>query len=387
MKSSGVAQSREMFADIFAQNFRERRELGASVSVWQGEEEIVSLAGGSMDREQTRAWTEETLVPVWSATKGPTSLACLLALDEAGLSLEDRVCKIWPCFAAAGKGQITFGQVLSHTAGLFALDRTVSITDYEAVTAAIEEQAPIFTSGTRQAYHARTFGFILDKIVRYITGAKSLGQYLHEIVMGPLGADFWIGLPSEQFSRVASLYPGKLATAAPDAFLQAINTRGSLTQRAFQSPAGLNSIQHMNQRDTWALGLASMGGVGTASALGKFYAMLANGGRWGGKVLVPESVIRLFPQTISQGMDGVLCSELAFSAGMMRDPVDADGKKTRAILGKSISAFGHPGAGGSLCFADPERGLSFSYVMNQMEVGVLPGEKALKLVKVFDQLG
>ncbi len=388
MKPPLSEQEREKFARVFEQNFRERGEIGASFSVWRGEEEIVSLAGGHMDRERTREWTSETLVPVWSATKGPAALACLLALDEAGLTLDDGVCEVWPGFAAAGKERITFAQVLSHAAGLCALDKTVSITDYEAVIKVIEEQAPLFPPGTCQAYHARTFGFILDQIIIYITDNESLGHYLHDKLFIHLGLDFWIGLPPDQCPRVATLYPGKLrAESGQDPFLQAMNTRGSLTQRAFQSPAGLNSIQQMNQPTTWALGLASMGGIGTASALGKFYAMLANGGRWGGRQVVPERIIRLLTQTISQGTDAVLCSELAFSAGMMRDPVDTAGKKSRALFGKSLSAFGHPGAGGSLSFADPERGLGFSYVMNQMEVGVLPGEKALKLVEVFDQLG
>lgn len=387
MKSSLSEQGREKIAQVFAQNFRERGEIGASVSVWRGEEEILSLAGGHMDRERTREWTAKTLVPVWSATKGPAAVACLLALDEAGLSLDDRVSEVWPGFAAAGKERITFAQVLSHTAGLCALDKSVSITDYDAVTGALEEQKPIFPPGTCQAYHARTYGFILDKITRETTGKQTLGSYFYDKIGCVQGLDFWIGLSPEQFPRVATLYPGRLpANSVQDPFLQAMNTHGSLSQRAFQSPAGLNSIQQMNQPEAWVLGLASMGGVGTASALGKFYAMLANGGRWAGRQLVPERVIRLLSQTISQGTDAVLCSELAFSAGMMRDPVDAAGNKTRALFGKSLSAFGHPGAGGSLSFADPDRGLSFSYVMNQMEVGVLPGDKALKLVEVFDLL-
>lgn len=387
MKSALSEQDHEKFAQVFEQNFRERGEIGASVSVWRGEEEIVSLVGGYMDRERTQEWTSETMIPVWSATKGPAAVACLLSLDEAGLTLDDRVCEVWPGFAAAGKERITFAQVLSHTAGLCALDKMVSITDYDAVINAIEEQAPLFPPGMCQAYHARTYGFILEQIIRYIAGNKKIGQYLHEKISIHLGLDFWIGLPPDQNSRVAKLYSGKLpAKSAQDPFLQAMSTRGSLSQRAFQSPAGLNAIQQMNQPEAWALGLASMGGVGTASALGKFYAMLANGGRWGGRQLVPDRVIRSLSQTISRGMDAVLCSELAFSAGMMRDPVDAAGEKTRALFGKSLGAFGHPGAGGSLCFADPDRGLSFSYVMNQMEVGVLPGDKALKLVELLDEL-
>ncbi|MEI6536468.1 MAG: serine hydrolase domain-containing protein, partial [Verrucomicrobiaceae bacterium] len=177
MKSSLSEQGREKLAQVFAQNFRERGEIGASVSVWQGEEEIVSLAGGHMDRERSREWTGETLVPVWSATKGPATVACLLALDEAGLTIHDRVCDVWPCFATAGKERITFAQVLSHTAGLCALDKQVSILDFDAVVGALEEQEPNFPPGTCQAYHARTFGFIIDKIIRQLTDNQTLGIY------------------------------------------------------------------------------------------------------------------------------------------------------------------------------------------------------------------
>ena len=197
-----------------------------------------------------------------------------------------------------------------------------------------------------------------------------------------MSLDFWIGLPPEQFSRVATLYPGKMPTAGlHNAFLQAMGTRGSLSQRVFASPAGLHSVQEMNKPETWTLGLASMGGVGSARALAQFYAMLAGGGVWQGQSLVSEAIIRQFTHTLAQGDDPVVCTPMAFGAGMMHDPVDDDGDKVRRLFGSSTKAFGHPGAGGSLAFADPERGIGFAYVMNQMELGVLPTAKALDLVE------
>ncbi|HVV70066.1 MAG TPA: serine hydrolase domain-containing protein [Verrucomicrobiae bacterium] len=366
---------------VFDRNFRERGEIGAGISVWEAEREVVSLSGGFMDRERTRGWTSDTLAPVWSATKGPASVACLLAIEEAGLALENRVTEVWPEFGQAGKEPLSFAQLLSHTGGLCALDEKVSTYDYADVIQALEQQAPVFPPGSQVAYHARTFGFLLEEIVRRITGKASLGKYFRERIGAPMNLDFWIGLPEDQFSRVATLYPGKMpATGLQDAFVKAIGTRDSLTQRVFASPAGLHSVQEMNKPDTWELGLASMGGVGSARALAQFYAMLANGGVWQGLRLVSESIIQEFTHTLAQGDDPVVCTPMAFGAGMMRDPVNENGKKFRRLFGSSMIAFGHPGAGGSLAFADPERGFGFAYVMNQMELGVLPTAKALDLV-------
>jgi CubicO group peptidase (beta-lactamase class C family) len=371
--------------EAFERNFRDRGELGASVSVFKGEEEILNLSHGHADREKTRPWTAETLVPVWSATKGPAAVACLCALDDTKLPLHAPVCEVWPGFAGGGKERMSFLHVLSHTAGLFALDRPTDIQDYAAVVQALEEQVPLFPIGTRQAYHARTFGFLVDEIVRRITGAGSLGDYFHERIAKIMNLEFWIGLPRDLMPRVATLYPGKMrAGAAQDPFLLALNTKGSPAQRAFASPSGLNGVRDMNQPDTLARGYASMGGVGSARALAAFYAMLGNGGQWRGEKLVGESILQALQTTFSQQEDAVLCAPLAFGAGVMRDPLDESGKKLRPIFGSGTRSFGHPGAGGSLAFTDPGRGFSFAYVMNQMELGALPGEKTLSLVEAVD---
>lgn len=366
----------------FEANFRERGELGASVSIWKGGSEVLSLAQGHANRERTRPWVADTLAPVWSATKGPAAAACLMAIHEAGLPLNCPVAEVWPEFVTAGKGAVTFGEVLSHRTGLCVLDERVPMVNYEAVITAIEHQRPLWPPGSRQAYHARTFGFLLDEIVRRITGAESIGHYFREVLGDPMDLDFWIGLPPSEWHRVSTIYPGKISIAGRDqAFLRAFNTPGAITQRAFSSPVGMGAVSDLNQPQAWSLGNASMGGVGTARALGCFYSMLANGGQWQGQTFVPHTVIDWMRRPLSQDEDAVLCLEAVFSAGMMLDPIDPEtGRKLRRLFGPSPSAFGHPGAGGSLAFADPENGLAFAYVMNQMEIGVLPGEKALGLV-------
>jgi CubicO group peptidase (beta-lactamase class C family) len=372
----------------FEQNFHRHGELGASVSIWQHGQEILSLGHGHTDRARTREWTSQALVPVWSATKAAAALTALLALHEAGIPLDAEVVEVWPEFVGGGKEDVRFLHLFTHTAGLCALDERASIFNYDEVIRAIEHQAPLWEPGTQQGYHARTFGFLMDEIVRRLTAAESLGSHFRDLIGAPLDLDFWIGLPESEHHRVSPIYPGKISIAAADQpFLKAFNTSGSLTQRTFQSPFGLNAVSDFNQAETWSRGYASMGGVGSAVGLAKFYAMLAGGGEWQGRVLVPAEVLAQLTTSLCQNEDAVLLTPIAFAAGVMHDPVHRDpeslefGRKKRQLYGPNEAAFGHPGAGGSHAFADPVSGISFAYVMNQMEAGALPGEKVLGLIQ------
>lgn len=387
MASDFSASLQQSLSKAFEANFQERGELGASVSVFHEGVEVAHLSQGFTSKEQTTPWTSETMVPVWSATKGPAAVACLCALEDADYSLDAPVSAIWPEFAGGGKSEVTLQQVLSHTAGLYALDEPVSVQDYPAVIAALESQVPAHPPGTRQGYHARTFGFLLDELVRRTTGAVSLGEYFRERLAHPMGIDFWIGLPADLMPRVATLYAGKLRTGlAEDPFFKAYSTRGSATQRAFASPSGIGSVHDMNLYETLSRGYASMGGVGTARSLAAFYAMLAEGGTWKGRQMVSKAVLEMLKHPLSQRSDEVLQAPVAFTAGVMKDALHPDGRKQRQIFGSSPGALGHPGAGGSLAFADPGRRLSFAYVMNQMELGALPGEKTQCLVAAVDEV-
>lgn len=369
----------------FEENFTSRGEVGAGVSIWQGETEILSLAGGVTDRATNQPWQRDTLVLIWSATKGLASATVLHALENSGQILDTPVAEIWPTFGYNGKEEITFRQVLSHQSGLSALDsRTLSILEHESVIHAIEQQQPRWEPGHGHGYGPRTYGFIVDEIVRRLSG-MSLGEYWRKEFGDPLELDTWIGLPAEYHDRVARILAPRV-TGCDDGrnpFLEAMADPQSLTFAAFVSPAGFSSITAMNSPATRGASIPSMGGISSASSLAKFYAMLANGGKWNGKNYFKERTLAEMQHIIVQGTDKVLCMETAFSAGFMKDPLDAAGQKQRQHFGPSLSAFGHPGAGGSLAFADPENSIGFSYVMNQMETGVLPGGKALNLVKAW----
>jgi CubicO group peptidase (beta-lactamase class C family) len=369
---------------VFRDNCTSRDELGASVSIWRGEEEILALAYGFCDREQTRAWNHESMVPFWSATKGLSAACILHLLDHSGIALGDEVAGVWPEFARAGKGRVTFAQVLSHQAGLPLLDRNASIFDHAGVVAAIEEQEPCWEPGSRHGYHPRLFGFLLDEIMLRLTGAR-IGEYFRREFGDPLGLDAWIGLPEAEHDRVATLYPGRMSDPeGEEDFYRAFADPQSLTRRAFGSPAGLPAVSGMNAPEAWHAGWPALGGIGSARGLAKFYAMLAGGGTWKGKRYFSEKVLQAMSATMVSGTDAVFCMPSAFSAGFMKD-CPCSGR--RRIFGPSNEAFGHPGAGGSLAFADPENNLAFAYTMNQMSYGVLPGPRALDMVDALYGLG
>lgn len=366
-------------APIFQENFTARHELGASVSVWREGREIAGFAGGFLDRHRTEPWQAGTLALVYSATKGPAAACVLKCLWEAGLSLDAPVASVWPRFALAGKAAITFADVLSHRAGLAALDHPPDVFDYPAVIRAIEEQAPLWPVGQGHGYHPRTSGYIWDEIVRRLAG-QPLGHYWRIAFARPLGLDFWIGLPPGRLRDVAPLHAARVLQG-DDPFLKAYAETGSITNRAFNSPSGLATVSSMNTPKARTASFPAFGGIGSAAALAHFYAMLAGGGQEAGHTYIPRGAVAAMSIRLADGFDRVLRLDTAFSAGFLQDPLTPAGEKSRSIFGPSVRAFGQVGAGGSFAFADPDRGIGFAYVMNQMEPGVLPNAKSLLLIR------
>jgi CubicO group peptidase (beta-lactamase class C family) len=361
---------------LFRENFERFGELGAAVSVWQNGEPILDLYGGFRDARCEKPWARDTLVLIWSATKGMGSACLLHVLQEHDIDINQRVAEFWPEFAQAGKEKITLAQLLSHQAGLCALDRRVDVIDYGAVIQALEAQKPLWPPGTAHAYHARTFGFLLDEPVRRITG-KTLSDYWQVKFAQPLDLDLWIGLPEKENPRVATIYGAKSGKPPePKQFYVDLSTPGTLARKTFTSPHGLHVVSAMNDPAIRAQPIVSFGGIGSAAALAKFYSMLANGGQCDGQTFFSERTIAWMNTTLVDGMDRVFQIPTAFSAGFMKD----SRKAARRIFGPSRNAFGHPGAGGSHAFADPDSKLSFAYVMNRMEQEVLPNEKSLRFV-------
>ncbi len=356
----------------FKQGFLTGSEVGASVSVWKHGEEVMTRFDGTVDKD--RAWTAETIVPVFSATKGPAAATLIYCLEQAGMDLESEVRRVWPEFPVSGA---TFGDLLSHQCGLAGVENEVQALDYQGVISAIEQQEPLWEPLTAHGYHPRLGGFMLDECVRRLTSIP-LGEVWRKDIAEPLNIDFWIGLPASEDYRVATLYAGKMSPSQmKEGFYAEVGKAGSIVNTAFRSPKGVQGASEMNRPENWRAGYPAMGGVGSARSLAMFYQ--ATMGHLDGSPFTDSMRVQFNARRVN-GDDLVLCAPTSFGGGFMMDPLDDQGGKVRNLIGSDLSGYGHPGAGGSHAFADPSSGYSFAYVMNQMEVSVLPGEKVKRML-------
>lgn len=358
----------------FEENFRDRAELGAAVSVSVGGETVVDLWGGWADAARTRPWERDTLVNVWSTTKGPTALCAHILADRDLLDLDAPVAVYWPEFAAAGKEKVLVRHLLSHRAGLSGLREPHSLAelcDWELTTERLAATEPWWEPGTVSGYHAFTYGFLVGEVVRRVSGLLP-GAFLEREVTGPLGIDFTIGLPEKEAGRAAELvHPPVVSTSEQAAiFAQLAPAAIAALTNPVAGPAEANTPE-------WrAAEIPAANGHGTARAVAALYGIFAGRGSYGGhRVLSPEAAER-----VREGQGS--CRDLVLGAGLGNDTElglglwlsGADGS-----YGPNPRAFGHDGFGGSCGLADPESGVSLGYVMNRMGPHIAndPRKKAL----------
>jgi len=348
----------------FEDNFTRRGDVGAAVAVYQDGHKVVDLWGGLADRRAGRPWEEDTLALVFSSTKGVTAIATHLLAQRGLLDLDALVVDYWPEFGAEGKDRIPVRWLLSHRAGLPAFDDLLPVDDALAWTPAVEAlaaQRPLWEPGTAHGYHAVTFGWLVGEVVRRATGRR-LSQVVADELAGPLGLDLWIGLPESEEPRVSRLVSAPppdretLATIPPDQLrrLQAFLDPGSLTLRALnvtRPPFNFNSPA------VHAAELPAANGITTARSLAKLYAAAI--GEVDGQRLLDPATVAAATVEQSSGPDRVLLVDNRFGSGFFLPSAFSP------LMGPR--SFGHAGAGGSLAFADPDTGVAFAYVMNQMQ--------------------
>jgi CubicO group peptidase (beta-lactamase class C family) len=365
-----VAAGFEKVRDAFEANFEEHGDQGAACCVYVDGRAVVDLWGGFADLAGGRYWEADTPVIVFSATKGVTA-ACVHLLAERGvLNFDTPVAAYWPEFAAAGKGAIPLRWVLSHRAGLAAVDGDLTLAEvlaWEPVVRAIAAQTPNWEPGTAHGYHARSYGWILGEVVRRVTG-RSLGRFLADEIAGPLGLDFWIGLPAKHRARNARVIP-------PEGGLPSIvDLLGaeSLTARVMYGPSGLFAYDDMwNRAEVLAAEMPSSNGVGSARALARLYAAII--GEVDGRRILRADTVERACAVQSEGADRVLLLPTRFGLGFMLPPMLAPGCGPQS--------FGHTGAGGSLGFADPAKRIGFGYVTTKLQFDLGGDERTRGLVR------
>ena len=377
-------RSTKKVEERFRKHVSSGRDPGAAMCVFRGEKKLISLHGGFLDADGLRPWRDNTLVGIGSGTKGVVVACALHAMQEAGVHLDSRISNVWPEFGGGGKHAMTLGQLLSHRSGLCVPDGIqLQMLDKAGIVRCMEEQSALPLPSSGSAYGPHLFAYALEEILRRLTCGETLPEYWRRVFGGPLGIDLWIGLPESENIRVAALGapPRGMLDGCEMSFARAFADPDSLVHKSFTRPANLpGGIAEWNTPRIRAASLPSVGGIASAEGLAKFYAMLANGGKYNGRTFFKGQSLDWMSTRLTQGFDHVLQCDMAFSAGFMMDPVDNNGQKKRFLFGKSVSAFGHIGLGGSLGFADPERGTGFAYLIKNWEAGVLPRERCTGMV-------
>ena len=370
--------------DAFAKNFADGQEIGAAFSAYHRGEKVVDLWGGVADATTGRPWEEDTIILVFSTTKGMTAVCANKLAQEGALDVDAPVAEYWPEFGCNGKERVPVSYLLSHQVGLAWVEGAMTLEvalAWDPVCTALAEQKPSWEPGSQHGYHAVTYGWLVGEVIRRVSGRR-IGTYLHEEVAEPLGLDLWIGLPEEQEPRVAMLVgwgAGGGAGAAGEAevdeatraMIEEFMGPNSMLGKALTA-GGAFTDGVWNDRAVRAAEVPAANGVADARSVARMYAACV-GEVDGVRLLMPEQLKRATTQLTSGPNTILLGLDIQFGLGFMVP-------SSIMTLG-GPNSFGHFGAGGSMGWADPDAELAFGYVMNKMAMGLAGDMRTQNLVQ------
>lgn len=361
-----VAPGFEHVRDVFADNWRQYDEIGAGFALRIDGERVIDIHAGWADRKKTTAWTDQTLIPVYSTGKAIAALVIAKLVDRGLLDYDAPVADYWPEFAGGGKSAVTVAQALSHQAGLSGISEPMDAGDWfdaGLIEDKLARQRPLWPLGEGSGYHPVTFGFIADALARRTDG-RSIGAILREEICGPKGIDFHVGLPESEHARTAE---HAMPRQMPD--LGAVNPVRELAfLKAWSSPGRRGARE-------WRMAeFPAANAHATAGALARLMSIYAMGGQLDGNRFISDATLEALVEERVAGEDKVLPFDLSWAAGVMRN--------TRAQLyGPVAETVGHSGWGGSCAFADPVNRLSGAYVMNRQQHFLAGDPRPMRLIE------
>ena len=349
--SDAEARLRRVFADHV-----DAGDGGMSFVAYRQGAPLVSLHGGRTTRDGDTPWDADTLAVLFSGTKGITATVSAMLVDRGLLDPDAPVAEYWPEFAAAGKAEVRVGHVLAHTVGLLFVDPDpaddAERLDNRLMADRLAAQRPLWEPGTRVAYHALTYGYLMSEIVRRASGGATVGEWIRREIAEPSGLDLHLGLPAAEEARVAPVFQAsgyRIST-----FLENDPERRAIVDRMYGN-ALTASDSPFNSRALHAAELSAGGGIGTADAMARLYALLIADDA----PLVSRATRERATREWSAGTDAINDRPVRFGLGYeLDDPI--------GTYGPVRPAFGHTGAGGGLHGAWPERGIAFSFLTNEM---------------------
>jgi CubicO group peptidase (beta-lactamase class C family) len=363
-----VAPGFDAVANGFERNFEELGDIGAGVAVYHRGRLVVDLAAGS-DPVRGRPFTRESLMMVASCTKGAMATCVLMLVDAGVLDRDEPVATYWPEFGQAGKRDLPLRWVLSHQAGLPYADPEAELPGLAqlsgpALLRQLEQQPPWWEPGSAFAYHPVTSGAMLGEIVRRVTG-QTLGAWFAEHVAGPLGLEFWIGLPASLDDRVVpSVWDGGRDVFAQELATPDTSAPGSYAARRRAAMAKLPPMDPdphdaASRRAYYGIEVPAGHGVSNARSLARMYAALLD--NVDGTRLLSARMLEAARTPQTDGLPALIESgtagpDIRFGLGyQLASP---------SMPGLSSASFGHTGAGGRLGIADPGLDVAFGYVCN-----------------------
>lgn len=365
--SGTCASGMEPVAQTFAANFTERGEVGAALCVVSHGEIVVDLWGGLADPATGRGWEHDTLVNIWSTTKGLTAMALAMLVDRGRVSYDDRVADIWPAFAAHGKGEVTVAQLVSHQAGLTGFREPAGLDAYHDPETAADRLAqgePFWAPGSQAGYHAISIGFLADGLLRRIDG-RSVRQFFAEEFAAH---DIHLGLPDAHRHRYAPLIaPPAMSSEALAMDLNAAQVAALVNPPLDPLVANDPAWQQAQ--------IPSANGFATARGLATLYESFIAARHDPARALVSAATLEAATAVRFEGVDAVLGQPARWAAGFLRNSSGA--------YGPNLSAFGHSGWGGSFAFADPERGWAVAYTMNRMGSDLIGDPRNVALIEAL----
>lgn len=382
--SGFVAPGWEAVHDQFATNIESKEDIGAGLCIFHHGQPVVDLIGGFFENTATIPYSRDTLQLVFSTTKGVVATAVAMCVERGLLSYDEPVALYWPEFGAKDKEKITVAQMLSHQAGLYTIDGNVTLEealDWNTITQRLADTAPLFPVGSTHGYHAITFGWLAGELVRRVDG-RNIGRFIEEEIANPLGIEIYVGLPEQHEHRVSPVNTGWSKTLGND-FEQkpfappppVLDSESPLA-KALSVNGAFNVKGGFNRRDIHAAQVPGANGISNASSLAKMYAAVIGDVVVDGKVvrLMNNETMRVAITAVTPAGERDICLMLktSFAMGYMT------ASETAAY--SDTGTFGHPGAGGSVSFADPSRDMAFSYVMNRMGSALLGDKRATSLV-------
>jgi CubicO group peptidase (beta-lactamase class C family) len=368
--------------EAFAENILSGEDTGAACAAYWKGEKVADLWGGIKALGSEEVWKENTVVLMFSATKGMAAVAMAVAHSQGLFEYDETVAEYWPEFAQKGKEHITVRQLLGHQAGLAAIKEGLTpdiLGDLDALAEILARQSPEWTPGDRHGYHSNSLGWYEGELLRRVDPEhRTLGRFFADEVAKPCDAEFHIGLPDDfDRARLARVHLSKPASmmsflrSVPPKFLLSMLNPWSLTMRSMVKNPKLSSFAALDSPTFWPLEIPASAGIGEVRGVARIYGDLATGGKTLGIKSNTMAELLKAPAPPRKGRyDLVLKTETCFSLGFLRPfPV--------APFGSNEKAFGCPGVGGSFGFADPDLELGYAWAPNKLGVNLFDDPREL----------